>query len=322
VDPTGLFDMLHDKWAYSLAEKVGVSALQLPEAFPPGAVLGTVTRAAADECGIPPGIPVIAGIGDGQMGGLGVNITQPGDAYLALGTSVVSGAYSDTYVTHPAFRTMYGGVPHTFMLETALMGGGFTISWFQEKYAQPGVDYEREAVGVPPGSPGLILVPYWNSVLGPYWDAAATGIVVGWRGIHTPAHLYRAILEGIAYEQRVCTSGVEQANNQSVRKYIAVGGGARSNLWCQIIADITGKNVYRSSTTEAASLGAAILAAWAIGWYPDIPQAARAMAQIMPDPFTPDTKNHDLYNQIYEEVYCHLFPALQPFIDRIPNIVG
>jgi len=116
-----------------------------------------------------------------------------------------------------------------------------------------------------------VLVPYWNSVLGPYWDVAASGIVVGWRGHHRPVHLYRAILEGIAFEQRLNISGVEAALGRSVESLVAVGGGARSDLWCQTIADVTGKPVVRSSTTEAAALGAGILAATAAGLHPTSP---------------------------------------------------
>jgi xylulokinase len=312
--------MLRNNWAFLLAEEVGVHADQLPDAFPPGTVLGTVTPFAAKECGIPSGLPVVAGIGDGQMGGLGVNITQPGDAYLALGTSVVSGAYSENYVTHPSFRTMYGGIPNTYLLETALMGGGYTLKWFHEHIAHSGIDYEREAAELPPGSQGLFLVPYWNSVLGPYWDAAASGIVVGWRGLHTTIHLYRSILEGIAFEQRLSTSSVEIATMQKVFRFIVVGGGARSPLWCQIIADVTGKQVYRANTTEAAALGAGILAACAVGWYPNVRQAAQAMSHLLPDPFQPDPERHEFYSRIYEQVYCNLFPALQPFLDQIPNL--
>jgi xylulokinase len=320
ADPTGLFDMNQHDWAYSLAESIGIRADQLPQAYPPGTILGTVTPSASQECGIPAGIPVVAGIGDGQMGGLGVNITRPGDAYLALGTSVVSGAYSENYVTHPSFRTMYGGISNTYLLETALMGGGYTLNWFQDNFSHSGIDYEQEAAKLPTGSHGLILVPYWNSVLGPYWDAAASGIIVGWRGMHTTVHLYRSILEGIAFEQRLATSGVELATGQEIKRYIVVGGGARSNLWCQIIADVTGKQVYRANTTEAAALGAGILAASAVGWYSDACHAAQAMSRIVTEPFQPDPEQHELFSRIYSEIYLHLYPTLRPFIDKIPDL--
>ena len=328
ADPTGMFDTQNSCWSETLLSQAGIRLDQLPEVYPPGTVVGTITPSAAEICGLPAGLPVAAGIGDGQASGLGVNITSPGDAYLSLGTSVVSGTYSDQYLFNPAFRTMTSGIPGAYLLETVLLGGGYTLSWFMEKIAgQPGQDfiqfqdfYDQAASAVTPGSAGLVAVPYWNSVLGPYWDPAASGIIVGWRGTHQLAHLYRAILEGVAFEQHLGTLGVEKALGQSVNRYIAIGGGAQSNLWCQIIADITNKPVFRATTTEATALGAGILAAVAAGCFADARQAAQEMAHILPQPTEPDSSRHEFYNSLFEEVYRPLFPALQRYLDRLASI--
>ena len=328
ADPTGMFDIQNNCWAETLLSEVGIGTNQLPEVYPPGTIIGTIIPAVAEACGLPAGLPVVAGIGDGQAGGLGVNITSPGDAYLSLGTSVISGTYSDQYVFNPAFRTMTSGIPGSYLLETVLLGGGYTVSWFMEKMAsQPGQDvaqlqdfYDQAASAIPPGSEGLVVVPYWNSVLGPYWDPAASGIIVGWRGIHQLPHLYRAILEGVAFEQHLTTLGVEKALGKFVERYIAVGGGAQSDLWCQIIADVTNKPVFRTATTEATALGAGILAATAAGFYADARQAAQEMTRILPQPIEPDPSRHIFYNRLFEEVYRPLFPALQPYLDRLASI--
>jgi sugar (pentulose or hexulose) kinase len=328
ADPTGMFDMQADAWAEDLLAQIGIRVDQLPDVYPSGTVIGTVIPSAAETCGLPVDLPVVAGIGDGQASGLGVNITSPGDAYLSLGTSVISGTYSEFYRVDPAFRTMSGGIPGSYLLETVLLGGGYTLSWFMEKFAsQPGQDvtqlqefYDRAASALPPGSDGLIVVPYWNSVLGPYWDPAASGIVVGWRGVHQLAHLYRAILEGIAFEQQLNTMGVEKALGQLVRRFIAMGGGAQSDLWCQIIADVTNKPVFRAASSVAAALGAGILAASAAGCYADARQAAQAMTRILPKPFEPDATRHEFYTGLFEEVYRPLFPILQPYLDRLTSL--
>ena len=328
ADPTGLFDTQNKLWARSILDQVGIRFDQLPDVYPPGTVLGTLTPSAAEACGLPAGLPVVAGIGDGQASGLGVNITEPGDAYLSLGTSVISGTYSDHYTLNAAFRTMSGGIPGSYLLETVLLGGGYTLAWFLEKMAaKPGQDivklqefYDQSASAVPPGSEGLVVVPYWNSVLGPYWDPSASGIIVGWRGFHQLQHLYRAILEGIAFEQRLYTLGVEKALGQLVGRYIAIGGGSQSELWDQIIADITGKPVFRSTTTEAAALGAGILAAGAAGLYADARQAARKMTHLLPRSFEPNSSHHSFYTHLFEEVYRPLFPALQPYLDRLTQL--
>ena len=131
ADPTGLFDIQNHCWAESLLEEVDIRIEQLPETFSPGTVVGYVSPVAADTCGLPVGLPVVAGIGDGQASGLGVNITSPGDAYLSLGTSVISGTFSDQYIFDPAFRTMTGGIPGSHLLETVQLGGGYTLAWWQ-----------------------------------------------------------------------------------------------------------------------------------------------------------------------------------------------
>ena len=328
ADPTGLFDMRRNAWAGDLLEKIGVDAGQLPELYPTGSLIGEVSPEAAVLTGLPAGLPVTAGLGDGQAGGLGANITRPGEAYLSLGTSVISGTYSNSYLTSPAFRTMSGGVPGSCMLETVILGGAYTISWLVEKFSsvlegksgQAGTAeqvFEQLASQTPAGADNLLLVPYWNSAMNPYWDSSASGIVVGWRGVHGPGHLYRAILEGIAFEQRLHTTGVEQALGKPLDRFIVMGGGARSDFWCQIIADITGKPVYRTLNLEAASLGAGMLAAASAGFYPDIPQAVQSMADIQSRPFLPDEQRQAFYRHLYEEVYVHLFPALQPYLKNL-----
>lgn len=153
ADPTGLFDMRANRWNADLLAYLGVDAAQMPEAYPPGTVVGTVTADAAALTGLPAGLPVVAGVGDGQMSGLGVNITQPGQAYLSLGTSVISGTYSDAYIVDRAFRTLYGAVPGSYNVETALLGGGYTISWFVEQIAggqRSAVSDQRSATTQPP----------------------------------------------------------------------------------------------------------------------------------------------------------------------------
>lgn len=327
ADPMGLFDMRRGVWHSEMIAALGLGDVVFPDALPVGAPAGQVTRAAARKTGLSVGLPLFAGLGDGQAAGLGVCTVQPGEAFLNLGTAVVSGAFSSHYRVDPAFRTHYGGLPGSYDLETVLLGGTYTITWFMENFAPtrntktiPVEMMEAEAAKIPPGAHGLVLVPYWNSAMNPYWDASASGIVVGWRGIHGRAHLYRAILEGIALEQRLATQGVENALGRPIDRFIAVGGGARSPLWRQIIADVTGKPVYRAEAPEASALGAGILAAAGSGLFPDVLSAAQAMTRIHPNPDQPDPTRHAFYTRLYEEVYQPLFPTLQPALQRLARI--
>lgn len=329
ADPTGLFDMRLNAWDAPLIEVVGLRVEQFPESLPVGAPLGAVTSAAARETGLPEGLPVFAGLGDGQAAGLGVSAVHPGEAYLNLGTAVVAGTCTDRYLVDPAFRTMVAGVPGTYALETVLLGGAYTIRWFVENFAgQPSGEtapeeiFEAAAAQIAPGAQGLLLVPYWNSVMNPYWDASASGMTIGWRGIHGPAHFYRAILEGVALELRLHTSGVERALGQPVERFIAVGGGARSALWRQIIADVTGRPVYRAATTEASALGAGILAATGAGLFPSVLSAAQAMTSISAEPNRPRPDRHAFYSRLYEDVYLGIYPALRDALQRLADLSG
>jgi sugar (pentulose or hexulose) kinase len=327
ADPMGLFDMRARDWSAEVLAGIGLPAERLPELHPPGAVLGAVTREAAGITGLPAGLPVVAGLGDGQAAGLGANITRPGPAYLSLGTSVVSGTRAAAYVADRAFRTTCAGVPGAYLLETVLLGGAYTVAWFLDTFGKAlDLPADRDAAlarletdiaSIPPGANGLLLVPYWNSALNPYWDSAASGITVGWRGIHTPLHLYRAILEGVAFEQRLHTEGVEAAAGERVDEYIVMGGGSRSDAWCQIVADVTGRAVRHCATAEASSLGAGMLAAAGVGLYESVAEAAAAMSRVEEQACVPDAARHVHYTRLYTEVYRGLYPALQPYLARL-----
>lgn len=329
ADPMGLVDMRSGTWATDLMGQVGLNPDQFVPIQPPGSILGTLIESIADSVGLPAGIPIVAGAGDGQSAGLGANITQPGKAYLNLGTAMVSGAYSDHYVADRMFRTLCSPVAGGFVPEEVLGGGTFTISWFVDNFAPDlrnlGVSATPEEIlGVaasklPPGAGGLMLVPYWNGVMPPYWDPRASGMVMGWNGSHTREHFYRAILEGISYEHRLAMEGVERATGQQINTYILMGGGSRSSLWCQIVADVTGKEVTCASTAEATNLGAAILAAAAVGWYPNVRDAADSMTSTR-GRFIPDDRHSATYDKLFREVYQPLFPTVHNLNRRLAEL--
>ncbi|MBN2048510.1 MAG: hypothetical protein JW750_11765 [Anaerolineaceae bacterium] len=318
--PMGLVNLRAGRWSPEILDGLGIRSDQLPPLFPTGEIGGTICPAAAAQTGLPVGLPVVAGIGDGQASGIGTGITRSGPSYLTLGTSGITGTYSRRFIVGDAFRTMVGGARGTYLLETALMGCTYTIDWFMNQFFHRQftiAEMESAAKVVPPGADGLLLVPYWNSVLNPYWDGDASGIVIGWRGTHQPQHLYRAILEGTAHELRLHSNGVEAAQEEPITHYVAMGGGSRSDLWCQIIADVSGKPVFRARETEAASLGAGILAAAALGLHEDVPSAARRMTHMQEIPFDPDRERHAFYDRIHQDVYLPLYPTLRPILKTL-----
>lgn len=329
ADPMGLVDMRSFSWSHELLSALDLDAAQYPDLLPPGAILGEITDEAARATDLPAGLPVVAGAGDGQSAGLGANVTRQGQAYLNLGTAVVSGAHAEEYSFDLAFRTLASPLAGSYTLETLIRSGTFTVSWFVERFAQDlqnvalplSVEELLEAAArkVPPGAQGLMLVPYWNGAASLYWDGTASGITVGWTGAHRREHLYRAVLEGIAFEQRRATEGVEAALGQRIDEYVVLGGGSKSALWCQIVADITGKRVVRAGTAEATCLGAAILAAVAVGWYDDARSAAAAMTR-SGTIFEPDPPTEKFYDQLYREVYQNLYPSLRQSLTRLNEL--
>ena len=208
-----------------------------------------------------------------------------------------------------------------------LRGGTATVTWFMDQFADPSfagdpfAHYEAAAAKLPPGAEGLMLVPYWNTVMNPYWDPAATGLVMGWTTAHRRHHLYRAILEGIVFEQRLAFSGIAEASGFPIAEYVILGGGSRSHLWRQITADVLAARVVRARTADATNLGAAVLAAWACDWRPSPIAAAEAMTTLA-EPIVPDEEASARYEALYAEVYVHLFPAIRPLMDRLTGLTA
>lgn len=326
ADPMGLVEMTTGDWSDSLLELGGLDRSQVPALAAPGERVGGVSSSAAYQTGLTQGTPVFAGAGDGQAVGLGAGIVAPGRAYLNLGTAIVSGTWSGTYTTDRAFRTMFGAAPGSYFLETDLKGGTFTINWLLDKWVRPDdrdaalQRLSAEAGELPPGADGLALVPYWAGVMNPHWDDDASGLVIGWRGHHGPTHLYRAILEGIAFEQRLHTDAVAEATGTPVESFVLMGGGTRSELWCQILADVTGRDMVLSGASEATALGAGILAAAGAGLHPDIDTAVSAMTTLG-DTYTAG-EHSSTYAQLYDEVYGELYPAVRHLMGRLTRLTS
>lgn len=317
ADPLGLVDLARFDYDDGLLEMAGLSRDKVSRLLPPGAIAGGLLPKVAAGLGLPSGLPVVVGAGDGQSAGLGCNVTRPGRAYLNLGTGTVSGVHADRYSHATAYRTMGGPVPGSYILETFIGGGTQNVVWFVEQIGvpkdaagkSPEQSLEKVAATVPPGAGGLLCLPYWTGAMTPYWDGHARGAFVGLSGLHGKAHMYRAVLEGIALEQRLLTTGVEQATGTAIEEILMLGGGSRSPLWCQIIADVLGRAVELVREQESTALGAGIHAAAALGLHSDLRAAADAMTGI-DKTFEPDLAAHRRYTDIFE-AYRSIYPGLK-----------
>jgi xylulokinase len=149
----------------------------------------------------------------------------------------------------------------------------------------------------------------------PYWDTAARGLIAGLSGNHGRGDIYRAIMEGVALEQTMMTNGVA-ASSAPIDHFVVMGGGAKSDLWCQIVADASGREVKRLETVEASSLGAAMAAAKAVGWFKSVPEAASVMAGKPARTFRPKRHAHRRYSELLS-IYCDLWPSISAWNARL-----
>ena len=329
ADPLGIFDNDRKIWSPEILAAVGVGTDRLPVAEAPGRVLAEVNEAGATATGLLAGTPVVAGGGDGQLAGLGTGALSPDVAYLNIGTALVSGIYGREYRNSLAWRTMGSPTGEGYYYESCLRGGTFTVTWFADTICKGETmprdelfrQLEKEASEVPIGAGGLLMLPYWQGVMNPYWDSSARGSFIGLSGAHGRGHMYKALMEGLAMEQHLSTSAVEAELGVPVTRFVGIGGGAASSVWRQIFADVTGKVVERSETVEASSLGAAMCAAVGAGWYPDFDSAASSMAGRIIGRSEPDPERHRRYQDLFE-IYRRLYGQLKDTFAGLDRFAG
>jgi xylulokinase len=324
ADSFGIYDIVERQWSPLLLDATELSSDRLPDTVPPGTLLGTVKSEAARETGLSEGLPIFAAGGDGAYAGLGTDCTRRDRAYVNLGTAVVSGAWSPEYRYDRAWRTLLAAQGDGYVFEGVLRTGAFLVNWFVDQFVPEGRKdarvfdrLEAAAREIPIGCDGLMIQPYWSGVMDPYWDVSARGVTFGQSGSHKPAHFYRSILEGITLDQVMRTKAMEVASGQDIDHYIAIGGGAKSPLWRQMLADASGKRVLISDTVEASALGAGMTAAFGAGWFSSIAEAAHEMSgdtQVI----EPEARAGELYG-VLQEIYEDLYDACAGINRRLVN---
>jgi xylulokinase len=317
ADPLGLLAADRGTWHPTLVDAAGLKPEQLPELVAPGTVCGGLTEEVARLTGLAAGLPVGGGGGGGPAMGLGMGVVEEGKAYLSLGSGVVSGTYSARYHASDAFRTLVAPSGGGFMLETVLRSGMQLVDWVVRTTGSASAAVlEKAAAHIPAGSGGLLVMPYWAGVMSPYWDGAARGAMVGLSLDHQPAHLFRATLEGIAFEQAIATEAMEQGVGRKAAPMIAAGGGTNSRLLLEIMATVLERPMSVSPVNEAAALGAAMLAAAAVGWHPSVEAASQAMAAAPTRSVDPVPALLESY-RARKEIYRDLYPATRDIHARL-----
>jgi len=330
------FDYRALRWAKASDWKwpaLGIDRAVLPELVPPTQTLGTISAEAAEATGIPQGLPVVAAAADKACETLGAGCIAPDQACLSYGTSasitVTRRAYREVRPFIPPYPA---ALPNAYNLEVQIYRGFWMVNWFKQQFGQtemaraasegkaPEALFDELVNAVPPGSMGLLLQPYWSpgvSVPGP----EAKGAIIGFGDVHTRAHVYRAILEGLAYGLREGMEQIQRRTKTSIRELRVAGGGSQSDAAMQLTADIFSLPAARPHVYEASGLGAAIDAAVGLGLHADVVAASRAMTRVGRT-FYPNSSTRLIYDGLYRRVYCEMYRKLKPLYEEIRAITG
>jgi len=328
------FDYKKQRWAAKWDWKwqaVPMDPELLVDLVPPASILGEITSQAAAETGLPAGLPLIAAAADKACEVIGSGCLSPHIGCLSYGTTATINTTHQKYIELiPLIPPYPAAVPEAYSLELQIFRGYWMVSWFKHEFGrheqeiakergiQPEELFDELVHAVPPGSHGLLLQPYWSpglKVPGP----EARGAIIGFGDVHTRAHLYRAILEGLAYALREGAQRTTRRSKVPITELRVAGGGSQSDAAMQLTADIFGLPTSRPHIYEASGLGAAIDAAVGLGLHPDFQTAVAEMTH-PGETFTPDERAHQIYNELYHEVYRKMYPRLKPLYEAINRI--
>lgn len=318
----GIFDHRNRTWSNNMLGALGIPESYLPDRLVASTdVVGTLTNEGARLTGLAKGTPVCAGGIDAAVATLSAGCLEEGQHVAMIGTSMCWGFIHRGMPQDEGFVSMpYALDPHEF---TYTFGGaataGAVVKWFRdhlgemESWAGEKTDLsaytllDAKAARIPPGADGLILLPYFMGERSPIWDSRARGTLIGLTLYHTKAHVYRAFLEGVAFALRHNVEAGVEAGYSLEPDVVAVGGGVRSDLWCQIFADVLGRKVHAARAGGEAALGDAMLAAVGLG----LVDRSDLKEWVKPDAsFAADVRAHGVYSEAYQD-YIGLYEDLK-----------
>ena len=310
---TGYFDIQTGQWWREMLDFIGVSPEQLPAPLGSGEVVGPVCEDASRETGLSTRTLVVSGAMDQIAAAVGAGNIAPGVISETTGTALVLAftVNEPTYDPQKRLPCYYHALPGKYLLLPYCQTAGMAFRWFRDQFGQ-GQSYDQLtalAAEVPPASEGLLMLPHLAGSTSPHFNPRARGVFYGITLGHTRAHFVRAILEGVAFMLRENVELLQELGVE-VGELVSLGGGARSTLWLQIKADVTGLPLRASECEEATSLGVAILAAVAVDLFPDVATACQQMVSIGPR-IEPSSAHRALYEAAYDR-YLRLYSSLQP----------
>jgi xylulokinase len=330
---TLLFDVPNRRWSKEILGRLEIPLDMMPPCYESIDVCGRITRQVAEMTGLKAGTPVVGGGADNTCSAVGNGIVKSGRVSASLGTSGVVLAHMDEVRYDPKLRThtFCHSVPNKWYIMGVMLSAGGAFRWFRDALGElekeqargEGVDpYEiltRQAAEAPVGSEGLIFLPYLTGERTPHGDANAKGVFFGLTLRHGKSHMIRAVLEGVTYGMRDSFE-IFREIGLPIEQVYATGGGARSELWRQIQADVYNTELVTINIAEGPAFGAAILAGVGSGVYSSIEEATDRLIRIT-SRTQPIPQNVRIYDEYYQ-VYRALYPALKGQFDRVSEIVA
>lgn len=321
---SAVFDVSRRDWAKNIISKAGLPETVFPTVWASGAVAGYLRAEAAGELGLTTGIAVMTGCGDQPAQAIGNGLISPGLA------SVTTGSGGQVFVplrrepgqplrTDPRLHVFNHAAPDMWFVLGAILSAGLSLRWLRDLVGLEGdpqayPKLSAEAAQVAPGAEGLIFLPYLYGERTPHMDALARGSFIGLSAHHNRGHLARAVMEGVSFALRQ-TLEISRTLGASADTIIAAGGGAESDVWRGIQADVFGLPLQRTLLTEQASVGAALLAGVGAGVYRDLEEACGCTVQY--GPITePDARRQGRYDELYAH-YLELYPRLKDDFHRL-----
>ncbi|GEA15700.1 gluconate kinase [Moorella sp. E308F] len=312
---TGLFNLYKLTWDKDALRLSGISHQQLSQPVPPTYILRGLKAGDAAAMGLKPETPFIIGASDGTLANLGVGAIKPGIAAISIGTSGAVRVHVDKPITDPGMRTFcYALTDKDWIIGGPINNGGLVYRWLRDKFFQAEVRAALEGKGevydlmnscaasIPPGSDGLIFLPFLTGERAPWWNDSFRGIIVGLALHHGREHLARATMEGVCFSLYSVALALQELSGP-FKEVRATGGFTRSSLWCQILADILGQEVIVYPGIEGACLGAAVLGMVATGQASDINIIYQFLQKAKQfDPYWLNTNKYRVLFDIYQRI--------------------
>ena len=319
---TMLFDLRKRTWSSQILRALNISPDWLPQTFEGHETTGEVTREAAASTGLRPGTPVVAGGGDQSAQAIGTGVVHPGTIAVTLGTSGVVFAATESALIEPEGRlhAFCHAVADRWHLMGVMLSAAGSLQWYRDKLAcdRSFAEMVDEAATVPAGSEGLIFLPYLSGERTPHPDPLARGAWIGLTMRHGQAHLTRSILEGVAFGIKDMFCLMRDAGLGAIDEVRVSGGGAKSLLWRQILADTLDAELVTVNTTEGAAFGAALLAGVGAGVWSNVDAACEQTIAIR-DRVIPNRKASVIYDSLYEQ-YQRLYPTLKSTFHALAKV--